>query len=225
MRKAILVVALAVGMGTANTARALILGPALAQATRTRPPAIALVWFDPRQVLPWGGEETRREVTAILGSAGAEVRWRIATETPETNEVVLTEIPVVLLPYYPDANPLRARVMGGVEPRHEPPRTVWVFVLAVKETLGLGREGLWPSQPYLPLALSRVIAHEVLHAVAPANPHSSGGLMAESLGRPFLVGPRQRFDAACVEAFRGGLAQLALNGRQAEASSQAPDRR
>ena len=41
-------------------------------------------------------------------------------------------------------------------------------------------------------AVGRVVAHEVIHALAPYQAHAADGLMRSSLGRSALLGPRRQ---------------------------------
>jgi hypothetical protein len=117
----------------------------------------------------------------------------------------LPEIPVILLA----DDPLRARadqhVMGLVLREQEPSRAIWVFLRSVRWTLG---HDLWRRRPAadaesreMALALARVVAHEVVHSIAPDEPHSHGGLMRHSLNRSFLLGKGAPLDPQCAAAF------------------------
>jgi hypothetical protein len=94
--------------------------------------------------------------------------------------------------------------MGLVIRDQRPTRAVWVFLSSVRWTLGDPA----PERPLnarqereVALALARVVAHEVVHAIAPDEPHSRGGLMNHSLNRAFLLGPRSPLTGPCARAF------------------------
>ena len=95
--------------------------------------------------------------------------------------------------------------MGLVMREQEPSRAIWVFLRSVRWTLGhdLGRRGRASraDSRELALALARVVAHEVVHAIAPDEPHSHRGLMSHSLNRSFLLGKGAPLDPQCAAAF------------------------
>jgi hypothetical protein len=101
--------------------------------------------------------------------------------------------------------------MGLVMRDQLPTRAVWVFLSSVRWTLGHPA----PERPLtsreaweVGLALARVVAHEVVHAIAPDAPHSHGGLMNHSLNRAFLLGPRSPLTGPCARAFLDQLQAL-----------------
>jgi hypothetical protein len=101
--------------------------------------------------------------------------------------------------------------MGLVMRNQRPTRAVWVFLSSVRWTLGHPA----PQSPLnarqareAALALARVVAHEVVHAIAPEEPHSRGGLMNHSLNRAFLLGPRSPLRGPCARAFLDQLQSL-----------------
>jgi hypothetical protein len=89
----------------------------------------------------------------------------------------------------------------------EPNRAVWAFLENVRWTLGQGRD--LPAvdlERTLGLALGRVVAHEVIHSVAPEEPHSRSGLMSHSMNQTLLSSGKAPLDARCARAFLSGLA-------------------
>src|SRR5260370_17751275 len=88
--------------------------------------------------------------------------------------------------------------------QQKPNRAIWVFLRSVRWTLGHdpgGRRSASDAEPReLALALARVVAHEVVHSIAPYEPHSHRGLMSHSLNRSFLLGTRAPIDPQCAPA-------------------------
>lgn len=181
---------------------------------------VRLVWFDPRRLLPDDVGPVAEEVTRIYRGLGVKVRWDVGGEGTVIGEGGGVEIPVILLPA--DPLPARAfrRVMGLV-PRNSPPlRVVWVFLDNVRWTLGhrpRARTMSAREREETGLAVARVVAHEVVHAVAPDEPHTGGGLMHHSLDRSFLLGTEAPVDPRCVRAFLRGLAEIEAPARAATA--------
>ena len=97
--------------------------------------------------------------------------------------------------------------------QQEPNRAIWVFLRSVRWTLGHdpgGRRSASDAESReLALALARVVAHEVVHSIAPDEPHSHRGLMSHSLNRSFLLGKGAPLDPQCAAAFLVRLAALA----------------
>jgi hypothetical protein len=190
---------------------------------------LSVVWFDPQGVMPAPLAPVGEEVGAIFRRLGVRVRWsRGALGTTLGGDgAQRPEIPVILLPDDPVPNRRGRRIMGLVPRESESTRPVWLFLSSIRWTLHQ-RPGPLPSptqQADLSLAIARVIAHEVVHAVAPSESHTPGGLMHGSLDRAFLVGPEAVVDSACAEAFLKGLGRLAAPASApatAETASPAP---
>jgi hypothetical protein len=87
---------------------------------------------------------------------------------------------------------------------------VWAFVNNVKRAVGLdpepGRDLAPCEHALLSRALGRVVAHEIVHAVAPDHPHDRRGLMKHSLSRGALLGARAPLGQDCARAVLAGLA-------------------
>jgi hypothetical protein len=99
--------------------------------------------------------------------------------------------------------------MGLVVRHQEPNRVVWAFLENVRWTLREGRDGELPAAGLdrdLGLALGRVVAHEVIHAIAPDEPHARNGLMSHAMNRTFLVSEKAPLDGRCGRAFLAALA-------------------
>ncbi|HKC14274.1 MAG TPA: hypothetical protein VKI41_19785 [Vicinamibacteria bacterium] len=191
--------------------------PAPGPALDTRPPAatvspaLVLVWFDPDGLLPSAFEPLGREVAATFREIGVEVAWRQGGPGRSCADGPVPELPVILLPADPRRGNEAAHVMGLVIRNQRPTRAVWVFLSSLRWTLGDPA----PERPLnsrqereVALALARVVAHEVVHAIAPDEPHSRGGLMNHSLNRAFLLGPRSALTGPCARAFLDQLQAL-----------------
>jgi len=86
-----------------------------------------------------------------------------------------------------------------------------VFLSNIRWTLGQDPRmpRVTPQQASeLGVALSRVVAHEVIHAIAPDEPHAASGLMHHSMDRSFLVRGRARIDEDCARTFVRHLGEL-----------------
>ena len=175
-----------------------------------RPPALELLWFDPSGTLSVSATEVlSEEVREIFQGLGVDAAFRVAQPDATYGEGLVPEVPIILLKDDPIASRRPSRVLGLVVRHQEPSRAVWAFLENVRWTLGLDRKGDLPPgarDRALGLALARVVAHEVIHAMAPEEPHAKAGLMSHSMNRAFLLGDNAPLDARCGRAFLTGLA-------------------
>jgi hypothetical protein len=190
-------------------------------------PRVSLLWFDPRESLPGGFETVRKEVARIFRDIGVDVRWTVGGLGTVYGAADVPEVPVILLPDEPAPSPDGQRIMGLVMKKQEPGRAVWVFLKSVRWTLGHDLHQRTPRSDgdgkgeghELALAVARVVAHEVVHAIAPDEPHARGGLMSHSLNRGTLLGQRIRIDARGAAAFLTRLAALLPPASEAAAAA------
>jgi hypothetical protein len=163
------------------------------------PLTLALTWQDPMGALPLSEAMLADDLRALLAPAGVALAWE--TIGPE---VVTTGKPLRVVLLAAESTD-RSEVMGSVL-RRPSSRTAWINLPEVERTLGLRRRSHSPLPPgqarALSRALSRVIAHEVVHLAAPELPHMRGGLMAARLGRPFLTAPRVPLSPVIADALR-----------------------
>lgn len=161
---------------------------------------LRLVWFDPSDIASGSEVVARAEAATVLARMGATVWWRRGT----SGEVNRSDGVWVIL--VGDGPPARAPVLGATHKRH----VVWVRVPNVHAAIGISRSrsllALPPGELRLVgVALGRVIAHEVVHAVVPSLPHGTG-LMSESLSRRQLTGASISVDTEAALALRAALA-------------------
>jgi hypothetical protein len=174
------------------------------------PTALRLLWFDPKDVLPPAFDMTSREVRRIFRDIGVDIRFERGIAGTDFGYGTTLDVPVILL----GQDPMRSRsprnVMGLVPRPEDGTRVVWVFLSNVRHTLGYDpRARVTPREANeLGLALARVVAHEVVHAIAPDEPHTSSGLMHHSMDRSFLLGTKARIDRDCARTFARSLAEL-----------------
>ncbi len=167
------------------------------------PLAVRLVWMDPTRAACGVDQIARDEARALLNRMDVAAAWRIG----EPGEIARPgEVRVILL----DRAAARTSgepILGATPPHFDGPPFVWIHVPNVRATVGLGPEG---SEAFVELsavrafgvALGRVIAHEMVHVMAPFAPHGKG-LMSEKLTRFHfewvLPGHGRRFHAPSAE--------------------------
>jgi hypothetical protein len=137
------------------------------------------------------------EVRRIFEAMGVEIDWTVsATEAVRQGGEEITVIALAT-----DARK-RTQVMGATMRGF---RSVWVYCSAVARALDLDPRTSG-SAPLLSQAVGRVVAHEIVHVLAPALPHSGEGLMAARWAPRLLVDPVLDADAATRVAIQRRLA-------------------
>jgi hypothetical protein len=162
-------------------------------------PSVTVKWHDPADALPFAAEALAAELATLLDRAGVDLTWEAAG--PDA-VVAGSELRVVLLGAE-RAGP--TDVMGSVNPASLS-RTAWINLTGVERTLGLRRRDALSrhGEQRLCRGLSRVIAHELVHLLAPDLPHAREGLMAPRLGRTFLTAPQVSLSEPVAAALRLG---------------------
>jgi hypothetical protein len=179
---------------------------AAAEAAGVPSPRLRLVWVDVLGAAPFAYLNASREASAILAGAGVETEWTLGEPSNVTTE---DELKVVLLEGIAKGARLPEHVMGGTR-RGAQSRTTWIYLSNVLWILGLqdrSPHGFTPAEEEdIARALGRVVAHEIVHAVAPHLPHSRNGLMADRINRVLLIHGSVSLGAREQKALRAGLA-------------------
>jgi hypothetical protein len=167
-------------------------------------PVLHLVWVDPTGIATGSELAARAEAETLLSRMGVTVSWRRGTAGEQMQR---GELWVILVGEGPesrsDAVVLGATKRGAVCP------AIWVRVLNIRRALGVPRG---PSlfglagfdRRLVSVAIGRVIAHEVVHAVAPSVPHGTG-LTASTLTRSQLRAPTITVEAEVALAVQASL--------------------
>ena len=179
---------------------------------------VTLVWYDVQEQLPEGFATMAHEVRSIFAEIGVEVGWRAAAPGESYGGGATREIAVIALAEDPSLARRSTPVLGLVIREPQPTRAFWAFVGNLRRALGLEKrpgERLGPREcERLARALGRVVAHEVVHALAPEHPHGVG-LMKHALSRALLTGPRRPLGDACARSVLQALRQPSLPFRAA----------
>jgi hypothetical protein len=174
------------------------------------PPALRLVWLDVTGTARGVDEMARAEARSILERSGLDVIWRGG----KVGELARPgEILVILLArgavYRSSGRP----VLGATPSDRRSAAHVWIHVGSVRAAIGLGSEPAAMAlraraRRNLGVALGRVVAHEVVHAVAPSVAHR-GELMAERLSRRDLTASAISLEPRTALAVRSAVLGLA----------------
>ena len=183
--------------------------PLLATAlARPAMPVARLVWLDPAGIGLGADQVAQPAVTELLREMGVEARWRRGDphelSRPGELRIILLARPGVFENGLP--------VLGATPTQFAGEPHVWVHVPSVATAVGIDR--MRPGMRLdvqaarrLGTGLSRVVAHELVHALVPALPHGRG-LMAARLDRRMLTGPSVPIDADVGLAVRAALAGI-----------------
>jgi hypothetical protein len=169
----------------------------------TKPPTVTVAWVDAQSSLSDEATGTMvEEVEALFRGIGIEARAIRVTPGAPIEARGSIVVPVIALWRQPSTLG-QNRVMGLVLRDHPAPSPAWVFVDSVRTTLGRP-----DRESDIGKAVGRVVVHEVIHALAPDHPHATRGLMASTLDRSGLLGPRLRPELECTRAVLAGIAAL-----------------
>ena len=184
---------------------------------------LMLTWYDGYRLLPHGFDLMTAEVHSVFNPLGVRIDWQQGQAGPipgrNGGSADPAEILVILSPSEPAGLGLSRDVMGAVMGQEVPRRAIYLFFPAVARALGFRSKGETILQPRwsrdFARSLGRVLAHEVVHAIAPEQPHAIDGLMSCLLKRNHLLAPRAELDPESASVF---LAELdrALPGRTGE---------
>jgi hypothetical protein len=172
-------------------------------------PKLTLVWADPDRLLRFGFDPMAQEVVEIFQDVGIEIDWRKSVQGLDGARSVLV---IVHLTFSSSETwRLRHHTMGLMIPRSRPglSRVIRVFFDEVLSTLELevdnSRMPRARETMLLARALGRVVAHEVVHAVAPDAPHAATGLMQLQLTRAHLDSPSLRLSTESANVLHAAL--------------------
>jgi hypothetical protein len=191
-------------------------GPRGVVTAAAAPPLARLVWLDPAAVAFGTEAVARPEVTRLLREMGIETTWRRG----EPHELARPgELRVIFL----DRASRRDHgtpVLGATPASFHGEPFVWIHVPSVRAAAGVSGQRSGPSLDLhtarrLGIGLARVIAHEVVHALAPSLPHGKG-LMSARLDRGLLTAASIRVDPEVGLAVRAALLGAAPEARPAD---------
>jgi hypothetical protein len=182
--------------------------PSQEEATRPigRPPSIELVFLDVQDVFGRDLESLAEEVGGLFRGWGIGIEWRKA-RAGAPHMARSGELPVVIVKQPQGTVAAGRRKVLGLVPTNGT-RGVWAFTDNIRATLGQDARTAWLSprqQRDLILATSRVVAHENVHTLAPDQPHTTDGLMRDTLDRERLLSAHPPLRPECLTAVLAAL--------------------
>ena len=166
-------------------------------------PGLRLVWVDPGSAAIGLRAGVEKEATSVLKDLGVNVTWE---EEEPALAVEPGRIRVIFLEGKEGSPGMPPDVMGST--RKDVATAAWVHVGAVARALELGPPATWADRRLQMMrALGRVVAHELVHVIAPEVPHGRDGLLRPILRADDLTGPRPRLDPDSARGFLRGWAR------------------
>lgn len=176
-------------------------------------PQLRLLWYDPEGLLPHGFDAVASNFERLFREVGTKINLERATGIEHESD--RHAVRVVAVSRVPSAWALGLDVLAVAPNPSVNQKSVYVILPRVRRELRHtartnSSTDLLLRRTEMTRALSRLIAHELVHAVAPDHPHATVGLMRARQPRSFLLKQRMRLDPGCVAAFERGLANRAL---------------
>lgn len=165
---------------------------------------LRLAWKDPSGVAVGLEVYACAEAKDLLRKMGVAVSWRHGTSRELARP---GEVRVILLDRAASLETGRP-ILGATPTTTGVAPAMWIHVPGVSSAIGLGIRRVSELEPgdrrALGIAIGRVVAHEVVHALAPSVPHGAG-LMSAALGRRQLTAVSIPFAPEVALAVRDAL--------------------
>jgi hypothetical protein len=166
------------------------------------PAVLVLRIADPEQAASFSLHGVTAEVQRLFAPLGVRV-------VLEGEDEGLSELPiqVVLLTRDRSRGGMNSDTMGAVQRAEGSNSAVWILLSNVHYALGGSKQ----RQAGVPMemvarAVGRVLAHELVHLIAPELPHASSGLMSARVGRGLLLREDLKLDPFLGSLLRNRLA-------------------
>ncbi len=183
-------------------------------------PTLTLVWHDSTKQFPEAGlARLAGEVEAIFRENGLSVTFHAAAEHENLRLIPEPRVNAIVVPGESARFGVPPNTMAAAHGEKGGKYSIFVFYAGVRRTLGHRDGQPSPRQlAELSRALARIVAHEVVHVLAPERGHAESGLMSGRLTREDLLadgidldGPSLAGAAATLKAW--GLASVARISR------------
>lgn len=151
-------------------------------------PTVHLLWNDPYRLYPVAAVDGMADDVKLLFRANG-ISVRVHRMVPGVDPASIPEprVHAVLHPVEPVEWNLHRDTMAAAVGERGKGHTIFVFYPSVMRALGQGGGANRGRLVDLSRAMSRVVAHELVHVLAPELGHASRGVMARSLSRRTLT--------------------------------------
>ena len=181
-------------------------------------PTLHLLWNDAHGLYPaLAFDAMRREVEDIFARNGLSVRVHQAKAGQSLADYPEPRVNAILARAEAESWNLGRNAIAAAIGEPGKSYSILVFHPVLLRTLGLPRKIRTPAQQAdLARAMARVLAHELVHVVAPERGHSVSGLMARQLTRRVLLRSEIELDNVSRTAARAAIEKLVDTVRVAE---------
>lgn len=185
----------------------MILSLAFAPIAAEPAPTLTLVWHDSARLLPAVALDLLgAEMETLFRENGLSVRFHPARENENLRTIPEPRINAIVLPDEDRRFGLPRDAMAAALGERGEKYSIFVFYPGVRRALGHRGSDVSPRQlAELSRALARVVAHEVVHALAPERGHTGAGLMAGKLTRGQLLADSIVLDGPSLESATAAL--------------------
>jgi hypothetical protein len=162
---------------------------ALAPLAPEAAPTLTLVWHDSTQQFPEAGlARLADEVEALFRRNGLSVTFHVAGKNENLRLIPEPRVNAIVLSGDNRRFGVPPNTMAAAHGAKGGKYSIFVFYPGVRRTLG-HRDGQTSPRHLaeLTLALARIVAHEVVHVLAPERGHAESGLMSGRLTRVELL--------------------------------------
>ena len=174
---------------------------ALAPPAPETAPTLTLVWHDSTRQFPAAGlGRLAEEVEALFRENGLSVTFHAAAEHENLRLIPEPRVNAIVLPGESGRFGVPPNTMAAAHGEKGGKYSIFVFYPGVRRTLG-HRDGQTSPRHLAELtrALARIVAHEVVHVLAPESGHAESGLMSGRLTREELLGDVIDLDGPSLE--------------------------
>ncbi len=185
-------------------------GPPIANSDDVESPSLRLAFFDTVGLPERVCDKTQLQVEDIFEQIGVRIEWHEPSSVSNGDEPDDPYyLKVILFDKDPAAMGQPSAAMGVFIGTDFPPDAVWMFDPVIRHALqGSGRKSRPWSSEELGRAYGKVLAHEVVHAIAHDRGHANSGLMAPTQNRHVLTSAGVVIDHESAAAFLRGLDRL-----------------
>ena len=190
---------------------ALAHGWATPNGTGSTEATLRLAYFDGSGMSPEVRQAMQEEVERVFGEVGVRVESLGPENMAEAMSVPGTFVlQVMVMAKAPSGWDLPPHALGVYfNGSTYPPQAVYAFQPSIYKELELDTRGesyLRPEETGR--AFGRVVAHEVVHALAPDHRHSGWGILGHAQDERSLLQPQLSIHESAGEALRAGLAEI-----------------
>jgi hypothetical protein len=172
-------------------------------------PGLTVVWNDSRRLFPENALELLGdELHRLFEANGMAVRLHAPSIGENLLLIPEPRVNAIVTDGEGSRFGLGRDAMAAIVGERSKRFNVFVFFSALRRTLGYGTDPSPRRTRDLTRAMARVLAHEVVHVLAPERGHSEAGLMSRKLTRRLLLSETIELDRSSHTAAKARLERL-----------------